>query len=149
MCLIVDANAAGTFLAQKSAVIDWLLGTKGSPRLCAGGKLTRELEIVGNVRVLLRQLSEAGRLRRIPDADIEAQVRQLKSKKLHRSNDAHVLALAIASGARTLATADASLIADFKNPRIIHDPRGRVYRDPDKHGRLLCHTPQSCRVRAF
>jgi hypothetical protein len=45
----------------------------------------------------------------------------------HRSNDPHVLKLAIASGARVLATSYRALMADFKNPKIIKKARGRIY----------------------
>ncbi|SPE26752.1 hypothetical protein SBA3_1300008 [Candidatus Sulfopaludibacter sp. SbA3] len=62
------------------------------------------------------------------------------------SNDHHVLALAITSGARTLATLDNELAQDFKNKNIIDNPRGSVYRD-QTHARLLRHTPVSCSVR--
>ena len=148
MCLIVDANAAHKFLVQKSAIVAWLFGPKGNPKLCTGGLLTRELDRIGAVQRILEELSRAGRLRTIPTAEIQKRERQIKSARLHRSNDVHVLALAIASGARTLATFDGALSADFKNPRIIKNPRGRIYQRPDEHGHLLCHTPKSCGVRA-
>ena len=44
-----------------------------------------------------------------------------------RSDDEHVLALAVVSGARLLYTNDTALIADFKNREIIANPRGKVY----------------------
>ena len=146
MCLIVDANAASVFLTRKGAVIDWLLGPKGNPKLCIGGRLTGELEMIGEVGLLLLQLSRAGRVRRTADEEMQKHEKRLKSARLYQSNDVHVLALAIASGARTLATFDGDLSKDFKNPRIINGPHGRVYRDPEKHGHLLRHTPKSCGV---
>ena len=56
-----------------------------------------------------------------------------------------MLALAIVSGARTLASDDNALTADFRNKAIIDSPRGSIYRDPVKHGRLLRHTT-SCGI---
>jgi predicted nucleic acid-binding protein len=143
MCLIVDANAAHKFLVHNSAVIEWLLQPKGKPRLCTGGQLTVELEIIGDVRRLLLTLDQAGRLRKISDKETLKGGKQLKTL---RSNDVHVLALAIASGARTLATFDDKLSADFKDARIINRPRGKVYQHPDKQAHLLSHTPKSCGV---
>jgi hypothetical protein len=86
-------------------------------------------------------------LRTIPGEAIQEHERQLKSAKLYRSNDVHILALAIASGARTLATFDRGLGDDFNDPRMINKPRGKIYSRPDKHGHLLCHTPKSRGVR--
>lgn len=54
-------------------------------------------------------------------------MRALQGTGQLRSNDPHILALARASGARLLYTADKDLIADFKNPRIVSRPRGKVY----------------------
>jgi len=148
MCLIVDANASSVFLAPGSAVRVWLKGPKGNPRLCTGGLLTRELARVEEARKFLVDLSRAGRLRTIPEEEIKRHELKLKSAQIHRSNDVHVLALAVASGARTLATFDAALSADFKDPLIINRPRGKIYQRPAKQAHLLCHTPKSCGVRA-
>ena len=53
--------------------------------------------------------------------------RSLQARKDRRSDDAHVLALARASGARLLYTADRDLMADFKDRSFVADPRGRIY----------------------
>ena len=145
MCLIVDANAASVVFAPGSAVRVWLNGPKGNPRLCVGGKLTRELARVEQARKFLVDLNRAGRLRTISGEAIQEHERQLQSAKILRSNDVHVLALAIATGARTLATFDGNLSDDFKDPRIINKPRGRIYRNPNEHKHLLRHT-KSCGV---
>jgi hypothetical protein len=102
-----------------------------------------ELCKVGAVQRLLVALSRAGRLRRFDELD----ERKLSHRADVRSNDPHVLALAVASGARTLVTSDGDLTTDFRNPKIIHGPRGSVYQHPAKHGHLLRHTPKSCGVK--
>jgi predicted nucleic acid-binding protein len=145
MCLIVDANAAGDFLARRSVVTDWLLGRRGNPRLVAAGKLKEELFRIGSVGRLLAQLERAGRLRSPPSETVSLEEKHLRGQKC-KSNDVHVLALAIVSGARTLVTQDVALINDFRNAIIINKPRGSVYRDPAKHRHLLRHTPSSCGV---
>ena len=147
MCLIVDANAAGRFLARSSSLRDWLLGAKGQPRLVAAGLLKEELARLDSVRRLLVELNRVGRLRSVEADPLRRAEARLRTRA-PRSNDVHVLALAIVSGARTLATFDDSLAHDFRNPSIISRPRGKVYRDPERHSHLLRHTPVSCGVAA-
>ena len=60
-----------------------------------------------------------------------------------KSNDLHVLALALVSGARLLYTNDTALIDDFGNREIVTRPRGKIYTTAqnadvtDAHRRLL------------
>ena len=147
MCLIVDANVASQFLGGPSAIRGWLLGLHGNPRLVASGKLRTELARIASVRKLLVQLERAGRLRSVPPERLEREHDRLRTEGRCESNDLHVLALAVTSGARTLATLDVKLSTDFTNPNIINQPRGRIYRVPN-HAHLLRHTPKSCGVRA-
>ncbi len=44
------------------------------------------------------------------------------------SNDAHVIALARVSGARILFCRDTALEKDFRNPSVINNPRGKIYK---------------------
>jgi predicted nucleic acid-binding protein len=138
MCIIVDNCVAAPLLLSKSPVQLWLLGTKDNPRLVVGGQLTWELSGNAGVQKLLVELNRAGRLRIF---------RHIPPTTLGVSNDRHILALAMASGARTLCTSDRALMADFRNSAIINRPRGKVYTKPD-HKRLLGHTPSSCGVKS-
>ena len=147
MCLIVDANVAGRFLAQPGAIVDWLFGDRGIPRLVAAGKLREELAVLTEVRRLLVALERAGRLRSAEPHSLQTEEARLRKAKRCVSNDHHILALALVSGARTLATDDDALAGDFKNVQLIPAPRGKIYRDPEVHGRLLGHTPMSCGIR--
>jgi len=144
----VDANVAAEFLGKPCAVVDWLLGEKGKPRLVAAGLLRQELGRLDGVRRMLTRLDQAGRLRTADATALTREEKRLRSSGVCRSNDCHVLALAIVSGARTLATLDDDLAADFKDQDIINRPRGKVYRDHVAHARLLGHTP-SCGVKSF
>jgi hypothetical protein len=148
VCLIVDANAAGRFLASAGPVRNWLLGETGEPRLVAAGALKEELGRLDGVRRLLVTLDRAGRLKSADADSLSQEHARLRAGGMCRSNDHHVLALAIVSGARTLATFDNALTQDFRNAAIINGPRGSVYRDPDVHTHLLRHTPTSCGVRS-
>ena len=147
MCLIVDANAAHDFLAAGSAVGKWLLGRRGNPRLVVGGPLTTELAKLEVARKFLVQLDRAGRLRKMDPRAVDAESKALANRKICFSNDVHVLALAIISGARTIATYDEALIQDCKNPEIVSNPRGKIYRHPALHKPLLGHV-SSCGVKA-
>jgi hypothetical protein len=116
--------------------------------LVAAGKLKSELVMIQDVRLYLVQLERAGRLR----SSFSGQALHQKENLLRKdgtclSNDLHVLALALVSGARTIATMDGALAKDFRNKAILRNPRGSVYRNPNKHGHLLRHT-SSCGVPA-
>jgi predicted nucleic acid-binding protein len=148
VCLIVDADAANEFLAKSGAVASWLLGKKGNPRLVVAGTLKEELVRLGAVRRLLRELERAGRLRSAGADNLRREQDRLRADERCKSNDHHVLALAIVSGAHTLATFDNALADDFRNADIINRPRGSIYRDPTTHAHLLRHTPRSCGVRS-
>jgi predicted nucleic acid-binding protein len=147
MCLIVDANAAASFLGQPSAIRKWLLGERGEPRLVAAGLLLRELVKLTEVRRVLLELNRTGRLRSVSPERLQQEEARLRTAGQCRSNDVHVLALGIASGARTLATFDRALTLDFGNAKIINKPRGSVYSKPKVHAHLLRHTPKSCGLR--
>jgi hypothetical protein len=113
----------------------------------AAGKLREELAQNTDVRRQLVQLDRAGRPRSADPERLQREEQRLRAAAAGQSNDLHVLALAIASGARTLATDDNALAADFRNKRLIDHPRGSIYRDPEVHGRLLRHT-SSCGINA-
>ena len=80
-----------------------------------------------------------------------AKTQDLQDEGQCRSDDPHVLALAIVSGARLLYSNDAALQRDFKDKRLIDSPRGKVYSTLEgnnfqrAHQRLLQRT-DLCRV---
>jgi len=86
-----------------------------------------------------------GKLRSADPKSLQQEEGRLRRGGKCTSNDHHILALAIATGARTLATNDNALATDFKNKQIIDRPRGSIYRDPEAHRHLLRHTP-SCGI---
>ena len=55
------------------------------------------------------------------------QVDHFESHQERQSDDPHILALAVVSGARLLYSNDRLLQHDFKNPALINQPRGKVY----------------------
>ncbi len=134
MCAIVDANVRDqVFGAAQSAAgkffLDWLLKPKGGI-LALGGKLRSELSDGGrneNFMKVYGELRRDGRVKDVPDGEVEAETANLEAHQICRSNDAHVLALAKVSGARLLFSNDLDLQKDFSSPQIINEPRGRIY----------------------
>ena len=123
--------------------MEWL--TKKDGCLVYGGRLADELRRIDNARRLVLVLQRAGRARLIDKYELEVEEMNLKRTGLCQSDDLHVIALARVSGARTLCSKDAHLCRDFKNHKLISNPRGSVYRTATKaHKKLLRHT-SSCR----
>jgi len=75
----------------------------------------------------------------VPDQKITEELRTVIDLGLCKSNDAHVIALARAAKARVLVSDDRDLFRDFKNPRLLNNPRGKVYQRR-QHAKLL-NTP--------
>ena len=135
MCAIVDANVRDQVFggAQTDAgkyFLDWLL-KPGGGTLALGGELRNELSDNGrNVGFMTayRQLRLADRVwEETSDGPVDAETSALQRRGVCRSNDAHVLALALVSGARLLFSNDRRLQDDFKDSRIVNHPRGKVY----------------------
>ena len=148
MCIIVDANRLGQFLAEppdedSAPIHEWLNRPNAAGTLVysTGGGFRGE---VG--RTARRKLAEyvrAGKARYVPAEHLVDDEERLRTSGELRSNDAHILALAKVSGVRLLHTRDKDLIADFKNPHLISKPRGKVYSGA-ANARLL--TQSSCRA---
>ena len=131
MCAIVDANVASEVFGSKlppagEKFFDWL--NKGSGRLVVGGKLLEELEkSSADFRRWGQEAQLAGKMRIASKSEVDARTEQIQSEGAIRSDDPHVIALAQVSGARLLYSNDGNLQQDFKNKKLIDDPRGKVY----------------------
>ena len=130
MCIIVDTNKLGDFLADPVSedsrpIHDWLKRGKGSIVYSTDGRFAAEIR--GRARARLADYVRAGRATLIPGSRFSDDERNLKTRANLRSDDPHVLALARAAGVRLLYTADHDLISDFTDKRVIDRPRGRVY----------------------
>ena len=130
MCAILDNDVAGqVFGADRPeagrAFFDWLDSGRG--RLVAGGKLLKELDKTRAFETWRQQAVLAGRFRLVNALAVEEQTRKLKQKSSCRSNDAHVIALALVSGARLLYSNDRELGDDFRDKKLIENPPGKVY----------------------
>ncbi len=129
MCAIVDASIAGEVFGTKrseagSKFFNWL--NTGSGILISGGELLNELHKT-KFREWARQAILSGKILVENNQAVETRTAKLKSEKVCKSNDPHVIALAQISGARLLYTNDGNLQEDFKNKYLVDNPRGRVY----------------------
>ena len=159
MCAIVDANVTFEVFGRKQTEAgrkfrDWLDGNGGA--LVVGGKNLTELAHNGSFRrwfVEARRLT--GRVRQVGKAQIEIQEEELRRGGRCRSDDEHVLALALVSGARLLYSNDGDLKDDFSDAGIIQRPKGRVYTTQESKSytpehQALLETKNLCRgVRKF
>jgi len=162
MCVIIDADPSyvRTSLAHQffsnppddklKPVWDWLTEPSQNGRLVTGGKAADELLKMGAPRRFIRALAQAGRLRLIPKAEVEAEQTIVLATELCQSDDPHIIALARVSGARVLCSHDKALHADFsakpprgKNPHLVSKPRGKIYQNAT-HRHLLQHSA-ACR----
>jgi hypothetical protein len=154
MCVIIDANLAGKVFATPcdddfSPIWDWVFDKRKRGSIVYGGHLAEELCRIRHVREggakALSVLKRAGRAHEIRKDNVDREenvVRSLSTasgKKLCKSNDPHVLALARISGARVLCSADQDLHADFKNLNLVPSPKGRIYQNA-AHAMVLGHT---------
>lgn len=134
MCIIVDANVASAVFSSPThadfvPVVNWLFGARG--KLVVGGKLEEELSKVSKAGRALVSLKRAGRLRQVPITGTVIPSTGLPLK----SNDQHIIMLALAAGSRLLVSRDKLLHADFTNPKLL-SPRGKVYQNAS-HSALL------------
>ena len=128
MCIIVDANRMGAFLADPpeedaAPVRRWIDTGRGSVVYSTGGKFAEEIQ--GRARQRLLRYSQAGRAKFVSEDRFVDDQNSLEGQI--RSDDPHVLALARAAGVRLLYTGDADLIADFKDKAFLDKPRGKIY----------------------
>ena len=147
MCAIVDANVAHEVFGENAPpagarFLDWI--DNGNGRLVAGGLLMSELERSSpDFREWVAEAQNSGRILEVKADKVENKTETLREAGVCRSNDHHVIALAQVSRARLLYSNDRALQRDFKDKRLIDNPRGRVYSTlvdqefSDSHKRLL------------
>lgn len=130
MCAIVDANvkhdvfgggqtrseAAGEFF-------EWIDQGKGT--LVVGGKLLDELA-GDRFNAWFQEARSRGKAVLVDKQAVERRTKQLEADPSLISDDPHVIALALESGARLLYTHDRDLQRDFCNKNLVA-PVGKIY----------------------
>lgn len=136
MCIILDANLFTDFMNKTpdmQPIWRWLEGVRGSQRrgklaYSPTDKFKAEVGKHPRFETNLVELYRAGLLKVVPAAEVKEAEDTLPPLK---SDDAHIVALAVAGKVSVLVSRDKNLHADFKNLA-----RGKVYQTA-KHKRLL------------
>lgn len=131
MCAILDSNTShevfGNNQSEASlAFFNWIVQEGG--HLVIGGK--NEDELTHNspgFRHWKQELQRSGRMTIEDKVKVNSKTDELISNNLCISDDEHVVALALVSGARLLYSNDGDLQQDFNDHRLIRNPRGKVY----------------------
>lgn len=144
MCVIIDANIAHNIFRENPhpnliPVFNWLHNTLGNGSMVYGGRNARELFLQEGSLRFVRALNQAGRAYYYPDECLSTEEQTLIQSCACYSNDPHIIALAIVSGARTLCSYDQALHQDFRDRNLINNPRGSIYQTAN-HRHLLRHT---------
>ena len=136
MCIVVDANMFGQFRdpanEDMEPVWNWLREKNGKIAYSNTKKFEQEWER-GGVIGLIRLLRQSGQLKEIPSQAVEAKEDELNRTDTIRSDDRHIIALAIIANVKVLVSNDRRLHEDFKNRNLVG---GRVYQTKS-HSRLL------------
>ena len=140
MCAIIDNNILGELWDEGGNPAGQgfrrIVENGKIPLVLGGSKMKKEfgLDRSGNVTRLkawIVELQRAGRLTRKSDSAVDSMARELELREESgskiKSNDHHVIALAVVSGARLLYSNDKELQADFGNRQVMEPPQGRVY----------------------
>lgn len=131
MCLILDANCLHKIFPDVGAsflpVFEALMS--GNAKLVLGGtKLRSEYALLNKAWKMIVALDKAGRVKMVNDSQVDIREAELNIAGQLKSDDPHVIALAMISGVRLLCSHDQNLHVDFTNPAIL-TPRGCVYQD--------------------
>ena len=130
MCAILDSNVIHEVFGSERPeagrrFFEWI--HTGNGRRVAGGRLLTELRKDGKFRDWAVQAQRTGRMRILPKVQVNARTYEVKKEGHLSSNDPHAIALAQVSHARLLYSNDVSLHRDFKDKRLVDNPRGKVY----------------------
>ncbi len=104
----------------------------------AGGAYAQELIRHREALALLRSYDESGHAKDIDAEHISAALSQIPGPPVRQSNDAHILALAVASRATVLFSCDNPLRADFANREVI----GKVEQQKRRSVPVLLQSPE-------
>lgn len=122
MCIIVDANCVNHLVNKTEngkPVLRWLLNRKQKAGIILGGKLTSEVSIKSFLPTLT-ELDRAGRVHRVKDELVEKKLAAID--KTCKSNDPHIVALALAARCNLVFTHDELLHVDLKGHAATGEP---------------------------
>lgn len=133
MSIIIDNNVAGILFGNPTnrpeaatKVLEYI--NNKNLIVVIGGKLKDELCGSNMVKKWLSEGLKSGTAKNFRKGKVKAREEILIQNNELMSDDPHVLALALESGARLLYSHDRRLGKDFKNRNIIPNPRGKIYK---------------------
>lgn len=133
MCVILDTNCIGRFIKGTNEDIKpvrhWVYKKNGKIVYAATEKFRAEWK-GSKARDLMRELQRRNKFIEVPAQDVQERENELK--EIIKSDDEHIIALALVAEVKVLVSDDNTLIADFKN----HIAQGKVYKTK-KHTHLL------------
>lgn len=124
MCVvaIVDADSLPVLATRQGPgdklFLSWIKRRHGILAFSSSGQYFTEIRNNRAVMELIRRYDQGGQLRKISAEELTVANNQLSEKPL-RSNDLHILSLALASEARVLCSDDADLRTDFRDKDIL------------------------------
>lgn len=133
MCVILDTNCIGKFIKGTNEDIKpvrhWVYRKNGKIVYAATEKFRAEWK-GSKTRELMRELQRRNKFIEVPAQDVAERENELK--EIIKSDDEHIIALALVAEVKVLISDDNKLIADFKE----HVVQGRVYKTK-QHEHLL------------
>lgn len=156
MCAILDVNRAHQLLLDSpSELADpltrWV--TRGHGKLVVGGELLDELGRNLRVSQWIAEQHRTGGVVSLTTKDrqeVEIRTEKLRNDGVCKSDDEHIIALAQIKRVGLILTADKDLQEDFKNRKLIDNPRGKIYpyraniRDKNKFLDRFGSCPSGC-----
>ena len=131
MCAIVDTNCLPEVFARVGRsrggklFYDWM--TTGHGKLVVGGRCRHEIKKSEVVHKWMRQAKLNGRAIFVEDVHVNRKEQKIEAEGGIISDDPHIIALALISGARLLHSRDGALQKDFTRKEIVNNPRGKVF----------------------
>jgi hypothetical protein len=156
MCLVIDACCLGVVFDGNNKkhsnfvpVLNWI---NGSGRMIYGGtKYNNELGKAPKFLSYVVELSKKRHTVKIPNATVDPIETALKTKYPHaKFNDAHLVALVIASGCCVVCTDDNEAISYLRRADLFAGSgvsRPSIYKGHKTHKKLCCnrHVVEICR----
>lgn len=139
MCVILDANCIGKYNKNPAdedmkPVKQWIESKNGKIVYSDTDKFRREW-VVGGGYALRRELQRRNKLKLVSAREV--QQKEDEVKEVIKSDDPHIIALALIAHVKVLVSNDNKLIQDFKE----HVSQGKVYKTKG-HKHLL--TKDTC-----
>ena len=135
MCIILDANMLSRFKKHADEDIkpvwDWVYNRNGKLAYATTEKFKEEWTRGGGDS-LLKELQRIKKLKPVSAQNVLEKQNELENQI--KSNDPHIIALAVVANVKVLVSQDEALITDFTNRELVI--RGKAYQRAE-HAHLL------------